>query len=188
MRETDVMYATRFAQTFAALTLALTMSSGCAAMQGRGAHAGSHEPGIVLASSHLTKDGGLRLVAKVETGTYRLGKASLTYALGDPARNPPLASTGRSADVELVRPTTEAGVVDRDSGEVSFTLNRRALAELAERCLWYRWSVSLGGGQRGDRVLSSGFYRTSRGEAGLPRAADVPGPDTSFVVTAATGR
>jgi len=146
---------------------------------------GPREPGIVLASSHLTRDGGLRLVAKVETGGSRIVKASLNYAVSDTGRAAPLAKTAEGSQVDLVRATAEDGDIDRKNGEVSFSLGRRALADLGDRCLWYRWSVLLeGSGPSGGRALTGGFYRTSRAEAGLPRAAQVAGPDTSLVVTA----
>ncbi|MBI5506562.1 MAG: hypothetical protein HY899_17355 [Deltaproteobacteria bacterium] len=181
------MHATRFGFIVAALALAsLTGLAGCGAMQGR--RDGAREPGIALATSHLTKDGGLRIVAKVETGTYQLGKASISYTVGDPGRAAPLAAAEPGAALDLVRATTEGADVDRGDDEVSFTLDRRALAELADRCLWYRWNVSLDDGSGGGRTIRSDFYRTSRGEAGLPRAAQAPGPDTSFVVPATSKR
>lgn len=181
------MHATRSSQLLAALALVgLVAVAGCGTIQGR--TTGPHEPGVVLATSHLTRDGGLRIVAKVETGTYRLGRASVSYAVADPGRAAPLASAEPGADIDLVRATTEPAEVDRNDSKVSFTLDRRALAELADRCLWYRWNISLDDGAGGGRALRSGFYRTSRSEAGLPRAAQTGGPDTSFVIPAATKR
>lgn len=158
--------------------VALAGVAGCATMTTQSRDTGAREPGIVLASSHLTANGDLRIVARIETGPHRMASASIAYTVSDPAREAPLAAPTEAEEIDLLRPTIENADIDRNDAEISFTLGRRALAELGERCLWYRWSVHLDG----NRVLRSAVYRTSRGEAGLPRAAQVAGPDTSFAL------
>jgi hypothetical protein len=65
--------------------------------------------------------------------------------------------------------------------EVVYTIDADAARGLRGKVLWYRWIITYdkGGSARTD---ATEVHRTSLEEAGLPRAADAPGPDASVAL------
>ena len=170
--------------TLAALAFAI-FASGCAATSPQSQNgfmptkraAGPHDPIILLGYSQMTGDG-LRIAAKIDPGTYPLKDVAVSIATtdaGDPAPTT-IDETGKPA---LAATSTEKGRFDSKDEEIEFTIGRGGLAKIKDRVVWYRWTV------RYDRdgtlrMLQSPIFRTSRDEAGLPRAAEQPGPDVSI--------
>jgi hypothetical protein len=161
------------------LVLALCLAgltSGCATGMSGGGSAGPlaiqrDEPGVILCGSERT-GGGIRLVGKLHEGIYPITNVTLQYRLADFSDAPPAAPG--SGGLQLTTPRTAPGTYRKGSKEVSYSI---AAEHLRGKVIWYRWLVSYSGG-----VDATDIHRTSLDEAGLPRAAGTPGPDTSIAL------
>ena len=152
------------------------LTSGCAAGMSGGGSAGPlqlkrDEPGVILCGSERT-GGGVRLVGKLHEGIYPITNVTLQYRLADFSDAPPAAPG--SGGLQLTTPRTAPGTYRKGSKEVSYSI---AAEHLRGKVIWYRWLVSYSGG-----VDATDIHRTSLDEAGLPRAAGTPGPDTSIAL------
>lgn len=154
--------------------------SGCSTLVGRPASpllAKRDEPGVVLCLSERTAGGGIRLVGRLETGIYPIRRAAIEYRTADVSAAVP-AAPGEDGPLELTAARTEKVAVRSGAKEVVFDIGPDAARGLGDKVLWYRWIVEYdrNGSLRTDRT---DIHRTSREEAGLPRAAGNPGPDAS---------
>jgi hypothetical protein len=150
------------------------LTAGCAAGTGAGRSAGPlqvqrDEPGVILCASERT-GGGVRLVGKLHEGVYPITNVQLQYRLAAFSDAPPTVAGGTG--LQLAEPRTTPGTYRKGSKEVSYTI---AADNLRGKVLWYRWLVSYAGG-----VDATDIHRTSLDEAGVPRSAGTPGPDTSI--------
>jgi hypothetical protein len=153
------------------------LSAGCTAGSMAGRPAGPlqvqrEEPGVILCASERTS-GGVRLVGKLHEGAYPITNVQLQYRLAGFSDAPPTIAAG-STGLQLAEPRTTAATYRKGSKEVSYTVDA---GHLRGKVLWYRWLVSYSGG-----VDATDIHRTSLDEAGLPRAAGTPGPDTSIAL------
>jgi hypothetical protein len=163
----------------AALCLAMLTASGCATSMSGGGPAGPlsvkrDEPGVILCASERT-GGGIRLVGKLNEGLYPITNVTLQYRLADFSDAPP-ALPG-SGGLQLTDARTAKGTYRKGSKEVSYSIDADAARAMRGKVLWYRWIVTYEGG-----VDTTDIHRTSLDEAGLPRAATTPGPDTSIAL------
>jgi len=165
-------------------TLAAGLLSGCTTMVGRPAPpllAKREEPGVILCMSERVRGGGIRIVGKLNIGIYPITRAVLEYRITDVSD--PVPTTPDESGRRLVLSGARASKVDyrKGSGDVSFTLDADAARNLRGKVLWYRWLVTYQrGGSEGIEVTE--IHRTSLEEAGLPRDAGSPGPDSSVAL------
>lgn len=164
---------------FVAAALLAAMTAGCSAMPGRGAGVAlsrRDEPSVVLCLSQRTSGGGLRLVGRVETGTFPILGAQVEYRTADPSDPPPAATEG--GEFELTGARTQKVDVRKGAEDVSFSIDPEAARRLGDKVIWYRWTIRYGRGG-GERASRTAIHRTSLEEAGVPRDPSQPGPDSS---------
>lgn len=167
----------------AALVVA-ALTAGCSAMPGRPpgtALMKRDEPSVVLCTSERTADGGIRLIGRLETGKYPISGAEIEYRTAEASDPPPVTTSGR--EFELSGATKRKGEFSKSEPVVTFTIAPDAARRLGDKVVWYRWTVLYGSGSARTAV-----HRTSVAEAGLPRAANEPGPDSSVAPGTARGR
>ncbi|HYC00539.1 MAG TPA: hypothetical protein VEC57_15505 [Candidatus Limnocylindrales bacterium] len=170
----------------------IVLLSGCAAgttpqptsLIGSAKISGPHDPIVLLGYSHMTSNG-LRIAAKLDAGTYRFTDVSISIATAD-AGDPAPYTMSPEGKAMLAATSTEKGRFDPKEEEVEFTIGRGGLGKIGNKVVWYRWTIRFDrDGEIG--TVQSPIYRTSRDEAGLPRAATAPGPDISVVPPAPVG-
>lgn len=168
---------------FLALVLAAGMLSGCSGMIGRAAPpllAKREIPGVVLCMSQRTSGGGMRLTGQIEEGNFPITRAAIEYRSANVSDPIPASVSEETKRLELTGTRTETVPYRAGAKDVSFNISPEAMRSLSGKVLWYRWIISYDrGGQRSD---VSGIHRASYAEAGLPRDAGAPGPDSSVVL------
>jgi hypothetical protein len=162
------------------LALCLIGLSGCAtsSMTGGGSagplQIARDEPGVILCASERV-GGGIRIVGKLNEGIYPITNVTLQYKLAGFSDAPP-ALPGQGG-LQLTEPRTAKGSYRKGSKEVSYVIDADAARSLRDKVFWYRWVVTYQGG-----VDVTAIHRTSLEEAGLPRSAGTPGPDSSIAL------
>ena len=169
-----------------AVLLATAISSGCSTM-GAGRPAPPltirhDEPTIVVCLSERTENGGLRLVGKLDPGIYPVTRAMLEYRTAGPSDAPPTV-TAPGGGLTLAAARSEKVAYRKGADEVVFNIEGDAARSLRGKVLWYRWIVEYGSGS-----TATDIHRTSLEEAGVPRSATTPGPDTSIALPSARRR
>lgn len=158
------------------------MVSGCSTMAGRPTTALSiqrDEPGVVLCMSERTGGGGIRIIGKLETGVFAITRATIQYRTAGPSDAVPAAPAG--SRLELTGARSEKVAYRKGAGEVVFAIDADAARNLRGKVLWYRWIIEYD--RNGSPFTDvSDIHRTSIEEAGVPRAASTPGPDTSVAL------
>ncbi|HYC56310.1 MAG TPA: hypothetical protein VEL28_15345 [Candidatus Binatia bacterium] len=139
---------------------------------------GPHDPYFLLGYSQLTRDG-LRIAARLDAGTYKFTDVSISIATADAGDPAPLTVNADGKQV-LASTSTEKGRYDAKEEEVEFTIGRGGLGKIGRKVVWYRWNIRFDKGGGEPSLVQSPIYRTSRDEAGLPRASSAPGPDTAL--------
>lgn len=139
------------------------------------------EPAVALCSSRRDADGGLTIIAAVQIGLYPVVASRVEYRVAAPSDPPPIAVDEEGTELALQSPTTESVSPARESGEIAFRVSPAAVRGLGDKLLWYRWILTYDR-NGSERTLASAIHRTSAAEAGLPRAADVAGPDASVAL------
>lgn len=172
----------RRAAFVAALLSLATLAAGCTTLIGRPTSpllAKRDEPGVVLCLSERTSSGGIRILGRLENGIYPIERVSIEYRTAGPS-DPVPAMRGDDGKLDLNDARTEKVPYRKGSDSVAFDVSADAARSLGEKVIWYRWIVDYdrGGSTRSDRT---DIHRTSVAEAGHPRSATSPGPDTSVV-------
>jgi hypothetical protein len=173
-----------------AATFAAGLLSGCSTLVGRPAPpllAKRDEPGVILCMSERVSGGGIRLVGKLNTGIYPITRAVIEYRSADVSDAVPATPDERGKKLVLTSPRATKVNYRKGAGDVSFTLDGDDVRSLQGKVLWYRWLITYQrGGSEGVEVTD--IHRTSLEEAGLPRDAYAPGPDSSVALPTARRR
>lgn len=165
----------------AAAMLTLSILAGCTTMTGRPAEpllAKRDEPGVVLCQSERSNDGGIRIIGKLEKGIYPITRATLQYKIATPSDSVPATVAAGGKSLELLGARSEKVAYRKGADQVVFEVNPEAARGLRGKVLWYRWVIEYDRGGS-SRIDATDVHRTSLEEAGLPRAAGSPGPDSS---------
>lgn len=159
-----------------------TLAAGCTTLIGKPTSpllAKREEPGVALCLSERTSSGGVRIIGRLEKGIYPIQRVSIEYRTAGPSDAVP-AATGEDGRLDLLDARSEKVAYRKGADDVTFDVSADAARSLGEKVIWYRWIVDYdrNGSLRSDRT---DIYRTSVDEAGHPRSAVSPGPDTSVV-------
>lgn len=171
-----------------AMFASLVVAAGCATMAGRPSaplDVKRENPGVVLSTSERTAAGGIRIIGRLDPGIHPITRASIEYRLAGPSDAPP-TSPDPSGRLALAGARSEQVRYEKGSKEVVYAIDPRAVRNLGDKVIWYRWIITYnrGGSAKAD---VTDVLRTSAEEAGLPRSVTTPGPDTS-VALPTTGR
>ncbi|HXC52838.1 MAG TPA: hypothetical protein VN634_18275 [Candidatus Limnocylindrales bacterium] len=178
----DAGVAARFLNAgLAAGLLATVIASGCSTMGTGGRPAAPltikhDEPTIIECMSERTDSGGLRLIGKLDPGIYPITRATLEYRTAGPSDAPPTVPAP-SGGLALASPRSEKVAYRKGADEIVFNVEGDAARSLRGKVLWYRWILEYGSSSNATDV-----YRTSLEEAGVPRSATTPGPDSSVAL------
>ncbi len=159
--------------------LVASLLTGCSTMTGRPTsplQTKRDEPGVVLCMSERIGGGGLRLIGKLEKGIYPITRATLQYRSVGPS-DPVPAGNGEDG-LELTNARSEKVAYRKGADEVTFAIDADSARGLRGKVLWYRWIIEYDRNGSPRRDVTA-IHRTSLEEAGLPRAAGTPGPDSS---------
>jgi len=173
--------------TRVATVLLMALLPGCSALVGRATTpltARRSEPGVVLCMSERV-GGGIRIVGRLEKGIYPITRATLQYKIGSPSE--PVPASPASNVLELQGGHAENVSYRNGDDEVAFTIDGDAARALRGKVLWYRWIIEYGRGGGADSHRTD-LHRTSLEEAGLPRSAGTPGPDSSVALPSSARR
>jgi len=182
--------ATAARSSMVATALALSVLAGCTTMAGRPAEpllVKRETPGVVLCQSARSSDGGIRIIGKLEKGIYPITRATIQYKIATPSDSVPATVTAGGKSLELMGGRSEKVAYRKGADEVVFGVDPDAARGLRGKVLWYRWIIEYdrGGSVRLD---ATDLHRTSLEEAGLPRSAGSPGPDSSVGLPSSTRR
>jgi hypothetical protein len=172
----------------AAVAVTMALLSGCTALAGRPASPLTikhEEPTIVLCMSQRTSDGGLRLIGKLDPGIHPVMRATLEWRTAAPEDAPPTIA-GAGGRLVLATPRSEKVTYRKGANEVAYEVGGDGARSLRGKVLWYRWILEYTSGGSAYNTVTD-VHRTSLEEAGQPRSAGTPGPDSS-VAPATTRR
>jgi hypothetical protein len=177
----------------AAVVLALAASmltAGCSTLVSRSTRpllARRDEPGVELCLSKRTDHGGIRIIGRLNQGIYPVTRATIQYRTAGVSDPVPATTADNGRDMVLVSPRSEKVAYRKGSPEVSFTVDPEAARALGDKVIWYRWIIDYDQGGSARSQITA-IHRTSVEEAGLPRAAGEPGPDSSVALPGARRR
>ena len=172
------------------IAVSVGLLSGCTAMVGRPTSpltAKRDEPGVMLCMSERVSGGGIRIVGQLNPGIYPITGASIEYRSAGPSDAVPATSETGGKGLVLTGAHSEKVEYRKGAKTVTFTIGADAARNLRDKVLWYRWTI---GYDRNGSPASevSEIHRTSLEEAGLPRDAWNPGPDSSVALPSARRR
>ena len=165
-----------------AAALAATLAAGCSTMMvGRPAASLTlkhDDPRIVECLSERTENGGLRLIGKLEDGIYPVSRATLEYRTAGPSDAAPTA-VASGGGMALANARSEKVAYRKGADAVVFDIEGDGARSLRGKVLWYRWVLEYDRGGSPYKNVTD-VYRASLEEAGVPRSATTPGPDSSI--------